>query len=73
MTTKTMRADDRAELETVLFGEVRKFLEEMDRDGPDLEDGEENTLLIRGGRAGSHSDNSPLYQLIVRHSQEKIL
>lgn len=68
-----MRSEDRADLERVLLDEVRKYLDQMDCDRPELEDGEEHTLLIRGGRAGSHSDRSPLYQLVVKHSQEKIL
>jgi hypothetical protein len=64
---------DRTHTELVLLAELQSFLDELERAGPLLAEGEEHSLLIRGGIGDLDEQDAPVYSLSVRHTRERNL
>lgn len=68
-----MSADERADVELALLGEIRAFLDELNRCQPQFDDGLVHSVLIEGAVAGHADDGHALYRFRVTREQESEL
>jgi len=67
------KAERRERTETMLFAEVRVFLDALEKANPMWEDGDTHTLEIEGGCDGYDDQDSHRYSFRVKRTQEEAL
>jgi len=67
------KTEARTRVETMLFAEVRVFLDALEKANPMWEDGDSHTLEIEGGFDGYDDADSYRYSFRVKRTQEEAL